>query len=43
MTPSATARREDIDALRIAATYLLFVFHTGDGLQPGALLPHPER
>ena len=28
MTPSTNARREDIDALRVAATYLLFVFHT---------------
>jgi uncharacterized protein (DUF2147 family)/fucose 4-O-acetylase-like acetyltransferase len=28
MTPSTSTRREDIDALRIAATYLLFVFHT---------------
>ncbi len=28
MTPTTHARREDIDALRIAATYLLFVFHT---------------
>jgi glucans biosynthesis protein C len=34
MTPIATARREDIDALRIAATYLLFVFHTAMVFNP---------
>ncbi len=28
MTPTTDARREDIDALRVGATYLLFVFHT---------------
>jgi uncharacterized protein (DUF2147 family)/fucose 4-O-acetylase-like acetyltransferase len=28
MSPSPSTRREDIDALRIGATYLLFVFHT---------------
>ena len=28
MTPNTSARREDIDALRIGATYLLFAFHT---------------
>jgi hypothetical protein len=34
MTRSATAHREDIDALRIAATYLLFVFHTAMVFNP---------
>jgi hypothetical protein len=27
MTVGTTDRREDVDALRVAATYLLFVFH----------------
>ena len=38
-----TARRPDIDWLRVVATYLLFVFHVGEGLRPRAVLPHPQR
>ena len=34
MNPNATARRYDIDWLRVAATYLLFVFHTAMVFNP---------
>ena len=34
MTPATSGRREDIDALRIGATYLLFVFHTAMVFNP---------
>ena len=34
MTLTTSGRREDIDALRIGATYLLFVFHTAMVFNP---------